>query len=289
MNVIETDIADAMSSDPVERRSVILLTGADGQVGWELRRTLATLGRVVACTRQQLDLADPDSICRAVRDAKPNLIVNAAAYTAVDQAEQEPELAMSVNGVAPGILAEEARVLAAGVVHYSTDYVYDGKSQRPYREDDDTHPINVYGRTKLAGQGSVIGSASSTIRSVRRPGPVCWPRRRLRCWHREQAASPSICASTRASSRQLRRLDVMVRFCPANSQPLFRWPACPGGGGGHLDQRLSDAGRAARLHGAGQCAHRRRVRNSPARMGAGVGSGPGRLIILLPALGIQGK
>ena len=106
--------------------SRILLTGKNGQVGFELQRNLARLGRVFALGRDQLDLTDPDSIRRAVRDAKPDLIVNAAAYTAVDRAESEPELALAINGLAPGILAEEAKRAGAALIHYSTDYVFDG-------------------------------------------------------------------------------------------------------------------------------------------------------------------
>jgi dTDP-4-dehydrorhamnose reductase len=102
-----------------------------------------------------MDLSDPDAIRRVVREAKPDLIVNAAAYTAVDRAESEPELALAINGVAPGILAEEAKRLGAALIHYSTDYVFDGSKAAPYTEDDEPRPINVYGRTKLAGERAV--------------------------------------------------------------------------------------------------------------------------------------
>lgn len=131
----------------------ILLTGGAGQVGWELRRTLAGFGEVVAPPRDVLDLASADSIAAAVRGTRPDLIVNAAAYTAVDKAESEPDMAMSVNGTAPRVLAEEALRSGATVVHYSTDYVFDGsKAGGAYREDDPPAPLNVYGRTKLAGE-----------------------------------------------------------------------------------------------------------------------------------------
>src|SRR5512135_74250 len=136
----------------------ILLTGRNGQVGWELERKLAPLGEVIATDRSTLDLADPDQIRRAVREAKPEVIVNAAAYTAVDTAESEPELAMRINGFAPGVLAEEAKRLGALLVHYSTDYVFDGEKATPYVEDDPPNPINVYGRTKLEGERA-IGAA----------------------------------------------------------------------------------------------------------------------------------
>jgi dTDP-4-dehydrorhamnose reductase len=133
----------------------ILVTAAQGQVGWELRRTLATLGEVVAVDRHAMDLSDPDSVRKCIREIQPGLIVNAAAYTAVDKAEAEPELAMMVNGTAPGIMAEEAKRLGAAIVHYSTDYVFDGSKAAPYTEDDATNPINVYGRSKLAGEQAI--------------------------------------------------------------------------------------------------------------------------------------
>lgn len=133
----------------------ILLTGKNGQVGWELQRALASLGHVIAVGHREMDLADPDSIRKTLRDVRPGLIVNAAAYTAVDKAESEPDLAMAVNGVAPGIMAEEARRLDAAIIHYSTDYVFDGANGRPYAEDDAPNPLNVYGRTKLAGEQAI--------------------------------------------------------------------------------------------------------------------------------------
>jgi dTDP-4-dehydrorhamnose reductase len=137
------------------RLSTILVTGKDGQVGFELPGSLAGLGQIIATGRNELDLSDPDSIRRMVREVRPGLIVNAAAYTAVDRAESEPDLAMAVNGIAPGILAEEAQRLGAALIHYSTDYVFDGTGSEPYAEDDELQPINVYGRTKLAGERAI--------------------------------------------------------------------------------------------------------------------------------------
>lgn len=116
---------------------------------------MPALGEVIATDRATLDLADPDGIRRVVRQAKPDVIVNAAAYTAVDKAESEPELAMRVNGVAPGIMAEEAKRLGATLVHYSTDYVFDGESGRPYTEEDMPNPVNSYGQSKLAGERAI--------------------------------------------------------------------------------------------------------------------------------------
>ncbi len=150
----------------------ILLIGGNGQVGWELRRCLAPLGALAVADRQaaaalRLDLADPDTVRQAVRAAAPQVIVNAAAYTAVDRAEQEPALAMAVNGVAPGVLAEEARRLGAVLVHYSTDDVSRGGRPEPCREQDPTGPINEYGRTKLAGEQAVaaVGGACLVFRT----------------------------------------------------------------------------------------------------------------------------
>lgn len=133
----------------------ILLTGKSGQVGWELQRTLCMLGDIVALGSADLDLADPDVIVRVVRDIKPGLIVNPAAYTAVDRAESESELAMAVNGRAPGILAEEAKRTNALLVHFSTDYVFDGCKESPYVESDAPNPLSVYGRSKLEGERAI--------------------------------------------------------------------------------------------------------------------------------------
>ena len=141
----------------------ILVTGGAGQVGWELRRTLAIYGEVVAPARDILDLSSADSIIAAVRGVRPGLIVNAAAYTAVDKAESESGLAMKINGDAPRILAEEAASRNAALVHYSTDYVFDGSKAEPYREDDETAPINVYGQTKLAGEKGVVAAKAACL------------------------------------------------------------------------------------------------------------------------------
>lgn len=133
----------------------ILLLGKNGQVGWELQRTLAPLGNVVALEQEELDLVRVGDIRSTVQELKPDIIVNAAAYTAVDKAESEPDLAMAVNGNAPGVLAEEAKKLGALLVHYSTDYVFDGTKDIPYTEEDIPNPLNVYGQTKLAGEQSI--------------------------------------------------------------------------------------------------------------------------------------
>jgi len=145
-------------------RPKILLTGSAGQLGFELAKTLTAHAQVVARDHATLDLADPDALVAAVRGIRPHIIVNAAAYTAVDRAESEPERAYAVNAVAPGILAEEARRLDALLIHFSTDYVFDGKATAPYAEDDQTGPLNVYGQSKLAGERAIAqGGASSLI------------------------------------------------------------------------------------------------------------------------------
>ena len=133
----------------------ILLIGRIGQVGWELRRTLAPLGKVIAVDFPEIDLTDGSSIRKWVQEASPNIVINAAAYTAVDKAETDFERCHLINGVAPGILAEEAKRAQAFLVHYSTDYVFDGTKQTPYVEQDLPNPAGVYGRSKLSGDQAV--------------------------------------------------------------------------------------------------------------------------------------
>lgn len=139
-------------------QKTILLTGVNGQVGFELARSLQGLGNVVALDRGGLDLSDLDQVRRVVRDLKPSLIVNPAAYTAVDKAESDVDAAMRINGEAPGVLAEEAKRLGAAMVHFSTDYVFDGTKDGAYVEDDEVNPQNVYGKSKLAGEQAIAAS-----------------------------------------------------------------------------------------------------------------------------------
>ncbi len=130
----------------------ILLIGKSGQVGGELQRILSKFVETIATNRNELDLSDPDQIRNTVRHFRPKLIINAGAYTEVDKAESEPETARAVNGIAPEILAEEARTVGAALIHYSTDYVYGGEARaRPYLETNSTNPVSVYGKTKLEG------------------------------------------------------------------------------------------------------------------------------------------
>ncbi len=145
----------------------ILLLGKDGQVGWQLQRSLAPHGAVVACGRAQCDLSDAAQIRSVVRQVQPSVIVNATAYTAVDKAESEPDLAHRINAEAPGILAAEAAALGALLVHYSTDYVYDGSKTTSYVETDPTAPQSVYGQSKLAGEEAIraVGGRSLIFRT----------------------------------------------------------------------------------------------------------------------------
>jgi dTDP-4-dehydrorhamnose reductase len=146
----------------------ILLLGKNGQVGWELQRSLAPLGQLIALDRQGAnglcgDLGDLDGIAATVRAVQPGVIVNAAAYTAVDKAESEPELAQRLNAQAPGVLAREAAACGALLLHYSTDYVFDGSGDQPWREDATTGPLSVYGATKLAGEQAIVASGCAHL------------------------------------------------------------------------------------------------------------------------------
>ncbi|MGC2111865.1 MAG: dTDP-4-dehydrorhamnose reductase [Candidatus Korobacteraceae bacterium] len=141
----------------------ILITGANGQVGWHLQRTLGPLGQVTALTREQLDLSDLDMVTRVIRELQPDILVNAAAYTAVDKAESEPELARTVNADAPARMARELARSRCLLVHYSTDYVFNGEKSGPYEEQDPTAPLSVYGRTKLDGEQLIAESGCPYI------------------------------------------------------------------------------------------------------------------------------
>ena len=136
----------------------ILLLGPHGQVGWELQRSLAPLGEVVLAERRQADLANPESLRACVQSVRPTVIVNAAAHTAVDKAESEPDLAQAINATAPRVLADEARRLGTLLVHYSTDYVFDGSGDQARDESAATGPLSVYGHSKLAGEQAIVAS-----------------------------------------------------------------------------------------------------------------------------------
>ena len=141
----------------------ILLTGTAGQLGSELQHTLAPLGEVMGVDRHKLDLTQPDKIRQVIGEFKPDVIVNAAAYTAVDKAETETELANAINGTAPTIMAEAARQLGATLIHVSTDYIFDGKKNTPYTEDDKPDPINAYGQSKLWGEEGVLNNCDRAL------------------------------------------------------------------------------------------------------------------------------
>ena len=141
----------------------ILLLGKDGQVGWQLQRSLAPHGPVITCGHADCDLTDLDRLRLLVRQIGPSVIVNAAAYTAVDRAEAELELAMRINGEAPGVLAQEAARLGALLIHYSTDYVFDGKKPAPYVESDPAAPLSVYGCSKLAGEEAIRAAGCKSV------------------------------------------------------------------------------------------------------------------------------
>jgi dTDP-4-dehydrorhamnose reductase len=167
----------------------ILLLGNTGQLGWELQRSLATLGELRATDYPELNLANPAGTSRLIREIQPQLIVNATAYTAVDQAENERDLAMAINAQGPALLAEEAHALGAALIHYSTDYVFDGEKGAPYVETDQPAPLGVYGESKLVGERAVqhAGGAylilrTSWVYSLRRDSFVT----KVLKWSRQQ-------------------------------------------------------------------------------------------------------
>ena len=183
----------------------ILLLGKDGQVGWELARRLPAIGQVIALGRNELDLRQLDVLAERLNSAKPDVIINAAAYTDVDGAETERDLTYTINAEAPRIMAERAQALGALLIHYSTDYVFDGEKETPYTEGDAPHPINHYGQTKLEGEQAIAESGgsywvlrTSWVYSARRPCFVtkvlAWARERktLRLAD-DQRGSPTWC------------------------------------------------------------------------------------------------
>ena len=141
----------------------ILISGKTGQVALELQKHLSGLGELIVLGRNDLDLSKPEQIRAQVRAHRPDLIINAAAHTAVDLAESEPELAFAINGVAPGVFAEEAAALGIPLIHYSTDYVFDGNKPAPYTEDDTPNPLGVYGKSKLAGERAIAATGAEHL------------------------------------------------------------------------------------------------------------------------------
>ena len=147
-----------MSAQNTFKTPRIVLMGADGQVGWELRRSLMPLGTVFALTRSQCDLSKPETIPAIIQKIQPDVIINTAAYTAVDKAEEEEDIATTINCTAVGVIAKEVYKLNALLIHYSTDYVFDGTKDSPYTEDDVPNPLNAYGRSKLKGEKAIAES-----------------------------------------------------------------------------------------------------------------------------------
>lgn len=167
---LQRPCADALFQKPASNAepyplsvNTILLIGKTGQVGFELERALAPLGRLIAPSRTELDLTRADSIRQAVKAARPDIIVNAGGFTIVDAAESDPDLAMQLNGVAPGILAESAADAGALLIHYSTTFVFDGTKSTPYTEEDEPNPVNAYGRSKLAGERAVMAAGAKSL------------------------------------------------------------------------------------------------------------------------------
>ena len=193
----------------------ILQIGTKGQVGWELLRTCAPLSEVVALDYPEVDLSDHNGLRRLVQKIKPNIIINAAAYTNVDKAESEPELARAINATGPGVLAEEAKKIDAVLVHYSTDYVFDGTKGSPYVETDATNPLNVYGQTKLEGEQLITASGcvnlvmrTSWVYSLRQGGFVT----KVLRWAREQEVMRVVDdqISSPTSARMLAEITALI-------------------------------------------------------------------------------
>ena len=199
----------------------ILLLGSNGQVGWQLRRSLAVLGEITALHRHSAplcgDLAQPDALARTIRSVAPDVIVNAAAYTDVDGAESEPAAAFAINATACEAIATEAARLGAWLVHYSTDYVFDGSGERPWNETDPTAPLNAYGRSKLAGERAV--TAGHTRNLVLRTGWVfdTWGRNFLKSILRAASESDSlnvVCDQWGAPTRAALIADATAQMLP---------------------------------------------------------------------------
>ena len=190
----------------------ILLLGNQGQLGWELERTLATAGILIAVDYPEIDLAHPESIRPLIQSTKPEIIINATAYTAVDRAESEAEIAYAINGITPGVLAETALEVGALLIHFSTDYVFDGKKGSAYIESDIPNPLGVYGASKLAGEqaiqqvgGQYLILRTSWVYSLRRPSFVT----KVLEWSRQQPVSAGSCRPGRQPNlgAHARRVD----------------------------------------------------------------------------------
>lgn len=193
----------------------ILLLGKIGQLGWELQRSLATVGEIISLDFPEIDLTEAEQLRPIIRKTKPQILINATAYTAVDKAESEPHIALAINNHAVGVMAEEAHGLGAAFIHYSTDYVFDGTKSSPYQEDDPTNPLGVYGQSKLAGElsiqavgGSYLILRTSWVYSLRRVSFVSkvleWSRKQttLRVVN-DQVSNPTWCRMLAEITAQL--------------------------------------------------------------------------------------
>jgi len=193
----------------------LLQIGTKGQLGWELLRTCAPLGQLIALDYPDVDLSDGAGLRELVRSTNPDIIINAAAYTNVDKAESEPELARAINATGPGILAEEAKKINAVLVHYSTDYVFDGTKGSPYTEADTPNPLSVYGQTKLEGEQAIVASGcvnlvlrTSWVYSMRQGGFVT----KVLQWARTQAVMRVVNdqISSPTSARMLAEVTALI-------------------------------------------------------------------------------
>ncbi|HEX9091188.1 MAG TPA: dTDP-4-dehydrorhamnose reductase [Anaerolineales bacterium] len=204
----------------------ILLLGNTGQLGWELQRTLAPLGELNACDYPDLDLSDLKSFLQVFHDCQPDLLVNATAYTAVDRAEDEPDLAHAINAIAPGVMAEEARQHGIAFIHYSTDYVFDGRKGVPYLETDLPSPLSIYGRSKLAGEQAVqqAGGAflilrTSWVYSLRRDSFVS----KVLAWSRQQDTLRLVTDQVSGPTWARLLAEVTSQLANLGREDLFSW------------------------------------------------------------------
>lgn len=212
-------------------RPRIVLTGAGGQLGRELQRALAALGEVAAYDAVTLNITEPDRVCQTLRASRPDVVVNAAAYTAVDQAEGDADRAYALNARAVAVLAEETHALDALLVHYSTDYVFDGSGSAPWREDDACHPLNVYGASKRAGELAVFASGcrhlvfrTSWLYAAHGDNIYRRLRRQMQAGHalrvvNDQIGAPTACRDVAAATAQVLR-QVLA---PAAMEAGSRW------------------------------------------------------------------
>jgi len=205
---------------------LILLLGKNGQLGWELNRTLRTVGDLIALGRPDIDFTNLGSIHSLIKKIQPNVIFNATAYTAVDHAESEPERALAINAKAPGLLAEAAKEINAVLIHYSTNYVFDGKKEIPYVETDSTNPINVYGKSKLEGEHLVtqVGAAylilrTSWVYSLRGDSFVT----KVLGWSRKNSSLRIVSDQVGSPTWARMLAQVSAQLLAIGKQDIFRW------------------------------------------------------------------